>query len=317
MQFFIIQGMENERDTSYTTVLVVDDLQVNVELILGYLKETRYTFHTAKDGREAWNLLVKYPQTYSAVLLDRVMPKLDGLGVLKMMKSHQDLRQIPVIFQTSMTRERDIIEGIQAGAYYYLAKPFKKKILKAIVKSAVNDFEQYRSLTKQAVEITNAVTLLKTGKFVFRTLEEGRKLSTLMGSICPGLDMSVVGIWELIVNAVEHGNLGIAYKEKSRLNENDQWEVEVSRRLQLPENVSKTVTLEVERETDIIRFTIQDQGGGFDWRSYMDFSPERAFDSHGRGIAMANHFSFDKIEYQGCGNRVKATVKCPLSSTSS
>jgi len=57
-----------------------------------------------------------------------------------------------------------------------------------------------------------------------------------------------------------------------------------------------------------IEFIIQDQGDGFDWQNYLDISPERAFDSHGRGIAMACMYSFDKVEYHGNGNMVSAIV---------
>ena len=298
-------------DELQATLLVVDDQDISIEIILGCLKDSNYTLHTARDGEEAWKLLSESPGTYSAVLLDRLMPHLDGLSVLKKMKSHQDLKQIPVIFQTSLTKEEEIIEGIEAGAYYYLKKPLEKKILKVIVKAAVSEYEQYKSLFKQALEMADAVRFLRTGEFEFRTLEEGNKLATLAANLCPESKMIVVGLWELIENAVEHGNLGISYEEKSRLNDNDHLEAEIRRLLLLPENASKVVTLAVEKTEDEIHFTIQDQGDGFDWELYMDFSPERVFDSHGRGIAVANNFGFDCIEYQGCGNRVLAVVKCP------
>ena len=159
--------------------------------------------------------------------------------------------------------------------------------------------------------MADAVRFLKTGEFEFRTLEEGNKLATLAANLCPESKMVVVGLWELLENAVEHGNLGISYDEKSRLNENGQLEAEIRRLLLLPEHAAKIVTLVVEKTGDEIHFTIQDQGEGFDWESYMKFSPERVFDSHGRGIAVANNLSFDRIEYQGCGNRVVAIVKSP------
>jgi CheY-like chemotaxis protein len=293
------------------TILAVDDHYANLILIRDFLKDSAYNIHSAQDGDEAWSMLSESPHLYAAVLLDRMMPKMDGLTVLEKMKSHDVLKQIPVIFQTSMKREEEIAEGIRAGAYFYLAKPLKKKILVAIVNAAVYEFKKYRALTKRSVEITDAVRYLKNGCFEFRTLEEGGKLSTLIGSICPGREHVIVGLWELIVNAVEHGNLGIKYEEKSKLNELDQWEIEVKRRLSLPEYASKTVSLQVERKGDEIHFIIQDQGKGFDWKRFMTLSTERAFDNHGRGIAMANTLSFDRIEYQGCGNRVLAVVECP------
>ena len=74
-----------------------------------------------------------------------------------------------------MKQEEEIAEGINAGAYYYLAKPLEKKILVAIVTAAVYEFKQYRSLTKRSIEITDAVRYLKNGCFEFRTLEEGSR----------------------------------------------------------------------------------------------------------------------------------------------
>jgi hypothetical protein len=59
---------------------------------------------------------------------------------------------------------------------------------------------------------------------------------------------------------------------------------------------------------DRLVFTISDEGAGFDWRSYLEFSPERAFDPNGRGIAMARLTSFNILDYRDRGNIVVATV---------
>jgi hypothetical protein len=58
-----------------------------------------------------------------------------------------------------------------------------------------------------------------------------------------------------------------------------------------------------------VSFDIADQGDGFDWQKYLEISPERAFDPHGRGVAMSRMMSFDTLEYIGSGNRVIATKK--------
>jgi len=70
------------------------------------------------------------------------------------------------------------------------------------------------------------------------------------------------------------------------------------------------VTLERTPATSIV--TIADQGQGFDWKNYVEFSPERVFDLHGRGIAMSKAISFDSLEYCGNGNKVIATVRYPV-----
>jgi hypothetical protein len=54
---------------------------------------------------------------------------------------------------------------------------------------------------------------------------------------------------------------------------------------------------------------IKDQGDGFDFEKYLDMDPARAFDTHGRGIAMSRMLSFDSLDYRGCGNEVEVTVK--------
>ena len=52
----------------------------------------------------------------------------------------------------------------------------------------------------------------------------------------------------------------------------------------------------------------EDEGDGFDWEKYLSFDAERAFDTHGRGIAMASKLSFSSIEYHGKGNELTATI---------
>ena len=61
-----------------------------------------------------------------------------------------------------------------------------------------------------------------------------------------------------------------------------------------------------ERKERELYFHIRDEGEGFDWRSYLQFDPERAFDTHGRGIALARNLSFARLIYQGRGNEVLA-----------
>ena len=76
----------------------------------------------------------------------------------------------------------------------------------------------------------------------------------------------------------------------------------------MPENTSRVATVEFERKENIIEFIIADQGSGFEWKNYLALNPDRAFDSHGRGIAMAKSISFDQIEFRGNGNEVSVSV---------
>ena len=113
-----------------------------------------------------------------------------------------------------------------------------------------------------------------------------------------------MGLVELLVNAVEHGNLGITYAEKSALRQASRWEDEVERRLSQEPWRSRRARVALRREGSQVEFTITDEGAGFDWKPFLDFDPARAFDLNGRGIAMARKLGFSSLEYRGAGNIV-------------
>jgi len=114
---------------------------------------------------------------------------------------------------------------------------------------------------------------------------------------------------ELMINAIEHGNLHIGYEEKSELRKQGLWESEISKRLDMPENKKLYASIDVINNSDGVTFTITDQGKGFDWDGFMEFDTDRVMDNHGRGIAMANKLYFSNVEYRGKGNIVCAMVE--------
>jgi anti-sigma regulatory factor (Ser/Thr protein kinase) len=150
---------------------------------------------------------------------------------------------------------------------------------------------------------------LRSARFSLRTIDEARDVGTLLAGLCPDPVNTVVGLTELIVNAVEHGNLGITYEEKSELNALGRWYDELDRRLAMPEHASKSVDVAFERDEKEIRITIRDAGHGFDFQRYLDPDPGRVFDTHGRGIVIARRLSFDDLEYRGSGNEVVGRIE--------
>lgn len=289
-------------------ILVVDDEAFNIEIIQGYLEDEDYLLDTAQDGVEAWEKLEREPESYDAVLLDRMMPRMNGMEVLARIKEHPLLRQTPVILQTARAAKADVVEGIRAGAYYYLAKPFDEAMLISVVRTAVRDSRQYRRVRDELKETTRALGLMREARFRYRTLTEARGLAALLANACPHAEAVAMGLAELMINAVEHGNLGITYAEKSALNETGGWEAEVERRLARADQAERFVEVEMIRVDQEIRVVITDQGAGFDWSDFLSLSPERAMDNHGRGIAMAGLLSFSRIEYRGRGNEVVAAI---------
>jgi anti-sigma regulatory factor (Ser/Thr protein kinase) len=102
--------------------------------------------------------------------------------------------------------------------------------------------------------------------------------------------------------------LAISYAEKSKLLQAGRWQDEVEARLENPLYAERKAKVKFLAEDDYIQLHISDEGAGFDWQPYLEFSPDRAFDPHGRGISMARMMSFDSLEYQGSGNEVLVRV---------
>ena len=293
---------------SNATVLVVDDEPFNIEIIEEYLEGEGYTLFTAEDGEDAWQQLEIDPEKFDVVLLDRMMPKLDGIEVLCRIKSHRRLKSIPVILQTAKASQQNIIEGMNCGAYYYLTKPFDDEMLRSIVRTAIEDKMRYDLLTFELEESVRGLATLHSAHFEFQTIDEANDVAKVLANACAKPNKAVTGISELLINAVEHGNLAICYEDKSRLVAKDEWQDEVYRRLQLPENKNKKVRVTFKREKHLNRILIEDEGQGFEWKNFLELDPLRAFDSHGRGIAMARIMSIEEINYQGCGNKVELIV---------
>ncbi|MEN8180423.1 MAG: response regulator, partial [Pseudomonadota bacterium] len=196
-------------------ILVVDDEAFNLEILGEYLEDANYAAVMADNGQQAWSLLEESPERFEAVLLDRMMPEMDGMEVLTRIKAHPTLNTLPVIMQTAKASKQDVLDGLQAGAYYYLTKPYDEEHMLAIVNTAVADYQRYRSLQKETLQTAHTLCLMQNGRFQFRTLQEGRNLATLLANASPNAGNVVIGLSELMVNAVEHGNLGISYEEKS------------------------------------------------------------------------------------------------------
>ncbi|MEO5350826.1 MAG: response regulator [Magnetococcus sp. YQC-3] len=294
--------------TERACILVVDDEEDNRIILENFLQDARYAVQVATHGEQAWEMMTGNPGTYALVLLDWMMPGTSGLEILQRMQKHWELRHIQVIMQTARARAEEIQQGIDAGAWYYLTKPFDEETLLAILRTALTDRQTHMEM-RESIRQPMAADQLMSNRLVIRTLQEAKNLAVLLAKICHDPERRGLGFLEILLNAIEHGNLGVGYGEKSALMARGRWLEEINRRLQLPEYQSKVVEVTVERLQAVTRVVVKDQGKGFDWQKYLQFDPKRATHTHGRGIAMANLISFDALEYRGCGNEVCITVK--------
>jgi DNA-binding response OmpR family regulator len=225
--------------------------------------------------------------------------------LLSWIKAQPALEDIPVVMQTAMDSTEQIRQGIDAGAFYYLTKPFDKALLHSVVRAALMDSRSKRALLRKLKQSENPFQLLIEGTFKFRNLAEGERLAVWIANACSSPPRAMQ-ITELITNAIEHGNLGITYNEKTEFVANGTWSAEVERRLALPQHQKKMVSLTFSRNTHGIQVLIEDEGPGFDYSPYMKLDESRVFDNHGRGIALAG--SVLELQFLGRGNRVLITI---------
>jgi len=108
-------------------VLVVDDNEDNLRVTEEILKTHGFTVHTANDGAGA---LRSIEQSHpSVVLLDVMLPDMDGMEVLDRLRSNSAHAQLPVILVTAKAQDEDVIAGYKIGADYYITKPFTARQL--------------------------------------------------------------------------------------------------------------------------------------------------------------------------------------------
>lgn len=292
-----------------TRCLVVDDERMNREVVIANLRASGYETVAAEDGQQAWLTLNAAPDDFDVILLDRRMPRMDGMELLGKLKADDRLRHIPVIMQTAQASSEDVVEGIKAGVYYYLAKPLDRQLLMSVTAAAIDEHQRYLRLRDDVAKRITAMSLMSEGVFRFQTLDEANNLAVSLARACPRSAHLVVGLSEIFTNAIEHGNLGITFEEKARLLAEKRWRKQVDALLDAPQNRGKRVTVTFRREPGEVRITVRDEGAGFDWRRYMELDQTRAFAVHGRGIAMARQLSFDALEYRDPGNEVTCIIR--------
>lgn len=158
--------------TDAKILIVEDEPQINrlVELVLqsaGY-----YKIRKAYDGREALNLIkIEKPDL---ILLDIMIPEIDGFELCKMIKNDNNLKSVQIIMLTAKKMEEDILKGFESGAIDYISKPFSNRILLARIKahllnSTINTQKSYKNITLDNLRksVTLDGKLIKLTKFEY------------------------------------------------------------------------------------------------------------------------------------------------------
>ena len=126
------------KDYSKYTVLVVDDVPLNLLLVEKMLGRFKFNVKTAGGGQQALDMIEQ--EMPDLVLLDLMMPNIDGYEVLKRLRSNSPTKYLPVIILSALNSDADIIKGFKAGANDFVTKPIiMDKLIKAIEKQLVTE----------------------------------------------------------------------------------------------------------------------------------------------------------------------------------
>jgi len=174
--------MSNSKDI----ILIVDDIEIN-RMILHEILQDDYSIIEAENGRQALKILFEDKTLPTIVLLDIMMPDIDGFEVLGQMKANNETKNIPVLFITAADSEETESRGLIAGAADYIAKPFNHEVVRARVDNHVNLARYQHDLelmvARKAAEVTRTYeqTLEVLATIIeYRSLESGAHIRRTM-----------------------------------------------------------------------------------------------------------------------------------------
>jgi signal transduction histidine kinase/DNA-binding response OmpR family regulator len=181
-------------------ILVVDDDQQSLITLVHNLRQQGYTISLAEDGKQALEMI--QAESYDLMLLDILMPEVDGYQVLEQMKSNGTLRNVPVIVISAVDEMESVIRCIGMGAEDYLPKPFNPVLLKARIgasleKKRLRDQEQAH-LKQLEAEKKRLVMLNQMGRDLTATLDLPRVVERLLQAVIDivGAEGASVWLWD-------------------------------------------------------------------------------------------------------------------------
>ena len=132
-------------------LLIVDDMPVNFKMLGNSLQNSGYQLFFAVNGEQALDMAIRHK--IDLILLDIMMPGMDGYEVCRVLKQQESAKDIPVVFLTAKTEKEDIVRGFEAGGVDYIIKPFNAAELSARVGMHLELRRGQQRLANQAEEL--------------------------------------------------------------------------------------------------------------------------------------------------------------------
>jgi serine phosphatase RsbU (regulator of sigma subunit)/CheY-like chemotaxis protein len=281
------------------SILIIDD---NVDL-LEYLKDFfmiyNYEVILAENGNDGIEKFREFSP--DIVISDIRLPDKSGNIVVKEIKEID--KDVPIIVITGYSDHNLILSAMKNGAVELLKKPFKPKDLKYLVSKIETLFRKIKvkisssfvQWEKRQLKIFNDIHLISSvTDFIFANVDY----------LFSEVSFMKIGLQEILINAIEHGNLKISYEDKQQLLTAGDYQNVLREKASHPENVGKYVEIKVFSTPDYLKIIVEDMGDGFDLSEIPDpENPENFLNESGKGIMMTLN-AYDEVSYNDKGNRV-------------
>jgi diguanylate cyclase (GGDEF)-like protein len=166
----------NVKEKQRHSILIVDDVPKNIQVAASILKENGYQMAFAQDGHTA--LAQIDSKRFDLILLDIMMPQMDGFEVCRRIKANPENREIPIIFLTAKDDTDSIVSGFELGAVDYLTKPFNGAELQARVKTQLDLYRSKKALIETNARLSKEIAeRIKAEQELERSKEKYRILS--------------------------------------------------------------------------------------------------------------------------------------------
>lgn len=178
-------------------VLVVDDVEDNREVLRRRLEREGYAVTSAGDGREALTRIGETP--FDLVLLDVLMPELDGYAVLEQLKSDPATRDIPVIMISAMDDMPSVVRCIERGAEDFLPKPFDAVLLRARISASLEKKrlrDQEKRYLEEVQQVIEAASAVESGQYTAGSLASIAHRDDALGRLARVFDGMVIQVKE-------------------------------------------------------------------------------------------------------------------------
>jgi CheY-like chemotaxis protein len=242
-----------------------------------------------------------------AILLDWRYEGPKDAGFAEALAARAALSGVPVLTLTAADRVDDARLAWEAGLGTVLSTPCRLADLKGALDKLARGPEREDS-SEDDLSLSGATALLESCKFRFRTPGDIERLVPVIAALLPDPRRSVPGLSELMMNAIEHGNLEIGHDLKAEWIARGVYQEELAKRLRTTPYSSRWAELIVNRREDGLMIVIMDEGCGFCWQNLIGEEPAPVAELCGNGLAKAQRDSFDELRFNHIGNQVTAFV---------